>query len=243
VEPTVSAAVELDPNIHKPTESGSGMTTERTPQQEFGAAFAAFQTDLPHVGKGLTATVPTKAGGKYTYDYADLTTITETVLPLLASQGLTWSAAPDVTDSGFVLRYRLAHAAGHSEGGCYPLPDPSRSTPQEVGSAITYARRYALCAITGLAPGGDDDDGQKASAARSTPRAAPKPTPAVEESDPLEKARADLKRVMEAQGIDWLTVTPLFAAKYGSGKVIGNADAPTLTEFVGALRTGELTPA
>ena len=35
-------------------------------------------------------------------------------------------------------------------------------TPQTIGGAITYARRYALLAVTGVAPDDDDDDGQAA---------------------------------------------------------------------------------
>lgn len=135
-----------------------------SPQRAFHAALAAFQASMPHVGKSLTATVKTKSGSDYKYAYADLTRITEAVLPLLAAQGLTWMAVPCVSAGGFAMEVRLTHSGGHSVTGLYPLPDPSRSSPQDVGSAITYARRYALCAMVGLAPGGDDDDAARATA-------------------------------------------------------------------------------
>src|SRR4051794_5492215 len=70
-----------------------------------------------------------------------------------------------MTEHGFVLRYSLLHIAGHREDGDFPLPDPARFSSQQIGSAITYARRYSLCAVTGIAPGGDDDDGEKATGA------------------------------------------------------------------------------
>lgn len=142
---------------------------------EFAEALAKFQAEMPHVGKGQTAKVKTKSGQDYTYDYADLTVITQIALPLLTAHGFVWTAAPTVTEAGFVLRYQLAHIGGDAVGGDYPLPDPSRSSPQEIGSALTYARRYALCAVTGIAPGGEDDDGKAAANARSRDASAPPP--------------------------------------------------------------------
>ena len=138
-----------------------------TPEAAFAQALAAFQAELPQVGKGQKATVPTKSGGQYQYSYADLSDVTEVAVPLLSKHGLAWTASPTLSDAGFVLRYSLVHVSGHREGGDYPLPDPSRSSSQEIGSALTYARRYALTAVTGIAPGGDDDDGARAGNARA----------------------------------------------------------------------------
>src|SRR5690606_31859835 len=78
------------------------------------------------------------------------------VLPLLGKHGLSFSARPTLDEAGrFVLAYSLRHESGDSEDGAYPLP--TTGTPQQVGSAITYARRYALCAVTGVAADEDDD--------------------------------------------------------------------------------------
>ncbi|WP_028924223.1 ERF family protein [Pseudonocardia acaciae] len=142
------------------------MTTTPAPDSlgadSLGAALAAFQAELPWVGKDNTAQVRSEKGS-YSYRYADLSEISPVVLPLLAKHGLSWSARPMLDDSDrFVLRYQLRHASGEKEQGDYPLPDP-RSSPQVLGSAITYARRYSLCAVTGVAPGGDDDDAAAAS--------------------------------------------------------------------------------
>ena len=114
------------------------------------AALHQLQQHLPHVGKDNTADT-----GKYKYKYADLNTVQAAIFPLLADYGLTWTTAPTLTPQGFALHYALRHASGEAIEGDYHLP---AGTPQEIGSAITYARRYALCAVTGLAPGGDDDD-------------------------------------------------------------------------------------
>lgn len=127
------------------------------------AALSAFQATLPRIAKAQTATV-TSDKGRYQYAYADLTDVTDVIVPRLALVGLSWSAMPTTNDAGmFVLEYALEHdESGEVKAGHYPLPDPNRSTPQAIGSAITYARRYTLTAVTGVAPGGDDDDAQSA---------------------------------------------------------------------------------
>lgn len=132
--------------------------TEQPPTEHpsLAAALAAFQAALPKVGKDNTAKVASDKGS-YTYRYADLSEISPVVLPLLAAQGLSWSTRPTLRDGRFVLLYALRHTSGEADEGEYPLPEP-RSSPQVLGSAITYARRYALCAVTGVAPGDDDDD-------------------------------------------------------------------------------------
>jgi hypothetical protein len=137
------------------------------PCKTLAEALAALQARLPRVAKEHTAKVESQRTGKtHTYDYADLTDVSAAILPVLSSLGLSFSACPTVMEDGhrFVLDYMLRHTSGEQTSGLYPLPDPDQLGPQDLGKAITYARRYALCAVTGLAPGGDDDDGQGAEA-------------------------------------------------------------------------------
>lgn len=118
-------------------------------------AIVLLQTRLPRVGKGETANT-----GTYSYSYAGLDSITEKLMPILGEVGLAFVAKPTLNSDGkFVLAYKLIHVCGDKDEGEYPLPS---GTPQQVGSAITYARRYCLLAVTGLAPTGDDDDGKAA---------------------------------------------------------------------------------
>jgi len=125
------------------------------------SALAAFQAELPTVHKGSTADM-----GTYKMKYADLADLSKVVLPLLAKHGLSFSAKPTIDESGrFVLAYVLRHVGGDSDSGSYPLQS---GTPQQVGSAITYARRYALSAITGIAAE-EDDDGKAAKETRVDP--------------------------------------------------------------------------
>lgn len=149
---------------------------------EINKALAELQTKLPRINKDLTAEVETKAGRKYTYSYADLALISREVLPLLGKVGLSFTSRPTINDEGkFVLMYELRHVSGEMLEGEYPL---SGGSPQEIGSAITYARRYTLCAVTGVAPDDDDHDAVVAEkAARRQRREASQPkapaTPAV----------------------------------------------------------------
>lgn len=121
---------------------------------ELYAAIAALQGKLPRVAKGASGQV----AGRKDYKYADLADISEAVMPMLSEHGLAFTALTDFRDGVFGLAYKLVHKSGQAEGGFYVLPDPRQTGPQQVGSAITYARRYSLCAATGVAPDGDDDD-------------------------------------------------------------------------------------
>lgn len=148
------------------------MTT--TKHESLAAALAAFQLEVPTIAKGNTANA---FGG---YKYADLTDVTEKVLPLLAKHGLAFAAMPTFdADGRFVLAYSLMHETREELRGSYPLPATGK--PQDIGSAITYARRYALTAVTGVAPGGDDDD---AAAAQKAATARPGTTPRRSSSEP-----------------------------------------------------------
>jgi hypothetical protein len=123
--------------------------------ESLAAAVAVLQTNLPDIKKSETAVVETQKG-RYSYTYANLAAISREILPRLGELGLSFIAKPTFTADGrFVLAYKLLHTSGQFEEGEYPLP-PS-GTPQAIGSAITYGRRYALCAVTGIAPEDDDD--------------------------------------------------------------------------------------
>ena len=133
---------------------------------EIAKALTEVQANLPPITKGETATVETKSGGSYTYTYADLADITAVVLPLLTKHDLAFTALPTAREDGtFVLAYQLLHSSGETLTGSYPLP--LQGGMQAQGSAITYARRYCLCAVVGVAL--EDDDGRAAQQASERP--------------------------------------------------------------------------
>lgn len=137
--------------------------------KNLAAALAAFQAELPKIRKDETAKVTgqSKGGGSvsYSYTYAGLDQVVEQVLPVLGKHGLSISAGTVFIGDTFMLEVTLAHETGENERtGVWPLPDPRRAGQQELGSAMTYGRRYLTLALTGTFPGDEDDDGAKAQA-------------------------------------------------------------------------------
>lgn len=90
--------------------------------------------------------------------YATLAQVRDTVTPALTKHGLCIIQATSADDSRIVLSTRLLHKSGQWIESTYPV---AIGKPQEMGSAITYARRYCLSAICGIASE-EDDDGNEA---------------------------------------------------------------------------------
>lgn len=137
-----------------------------TQNSPINAALASLQADLPTIAKDQMANA-----GTYRYKYADLADVSRAIMPLLGKHGLSFTSRPTLHEGRFVLLYELRHESGDQIPGIYPLPE--RGSPQEIGGQITYARRYCLCAVTGVAPEDDDDDAaaaQRASTRREERR-------------------------------------------------------------------------
>jgi hypothetical protein len=94
--------------------------------------------------------------------YADLAACWEACRTPLSSNGLAIIQTTRHTQTGDVqVISTLAHAeSGEWIKGVLTIK-PVKADPQGIGSALTYARRYALCAMVGIAPD-DDDDGEAA---------------------------------------------------------------------------------
>lgn len=90
-------------------------------------------------------------------NYATLKAVIDTYREPFCEQGLSVSQ--------FIVNSHLVSILGHKSGQFIQSMSPIRTKdaddPQKEGSGITYARRYQLMAITGLAP--EDDDGNSAS--------------------------------------------------------------------------------
>ena len=154
-------------------------TTHQPKYPNLIAALAAFQRDAPTIANTQKATVHTQKGPGYSYEYADLATVVSIVVPKLGAVGLAWFCETVLDEQGrFILRSTLAHESGEKRESVYPLP-PAGSPEQMVGKVMTYARRYTLLALVGLASGGEDESGEETPAYESgfTPQnVAPAPT-------------------------------------------------------------------
>jgi hypothetical protein len=92
-------------------------------------------------------------------NYASLSNIQDAISKPLAESGLVYSQMPTGVNGLCTI---LIHAeSGEYIMDSYTMPVSKPNDPQAVGSAITYAKRYALAGILGLNID-DDDDGNKA---------------------------------------------------------------------------------
>lgn len=139
---------------------------EPTTSNSFWMALHAAQSELPMIGRDTEG-----QAGSHKYKYAPLDTIWPRIREILTKHGLVWSCTPTMLGERNVMEYALMHApSGDGITGYYPIQD---GRPQEIGSALTYARRYALCAVLGLVVSGDDDDAQAAQNPAPTRRTEP----------------------------------------------------------------------
>jgi len=121
---------------------------------ELAKAMVAAQQSLGLVAKSAT-------NPHFKSKYADLATVLDAVLPALNGAGISLLQAPGGDGEGNVtLTTTLLHESGEWMESTLTMR-PTKSDPQGVGSAITYARRYAALAVAGAAP--EDDDGNSAS--------------------------------------------------------------------------------
>ncbi len=92
--------------------------------------------------------------------YADLASVWEACRKPFSENGLCIIQTTDNDNDAIVIITTLLHSSGQWICGRLRIK-PIKEDPQSIGSAITYARRYALAAITGVAPE-EDDDGEGA---------------------------------------------------------------------------------
>lgn len=92
--------------------------------------------------------------------YSDLPSIVEACKSALLKNNLVVTQSTTLVNGVTALVTTLHHTSGQWIRGYYPVT-AVKADPQAMGSAITYARRYALSAIVGVVSE-DDDDGESA---------------------------------------------------------------------------------
>lgn len=120
---------------------------------EFVAAMVKAQSEMTAVIKG-------NVNPAFKSKYADLASVIDAVLPALNKHGIAVMQSPMFDGEVVRVDTFLLHSAGGGTSNSLSLR-PSKPDPQGVGSAITYARRYALLSMCGVAP--EDDDANAAS--------------------------------------------------------------------------------
>lgn len=92
-------------------------------------------------------------------NYADLTSVWRACRKSLTDNGLSVSHSTVLQEGEIFLVTKLIHSSGEWLGGYYPLM-LGKKDAQSMGSAMTYAKRYALAAIVGVCVEGEDDDAE-----------------------------------------------------------------------------------
>lgn len=194
-------------------------------------ALAAFQAEMPTVAKSKTAKVPTKAGGSYTYTYAGLAEVMAAAMPILVSHGLAFSCCPQRGEHGYEIVGLLLHTSGESLTASLPLHG---NQAQDIGSSLTYARRYLLGAMTGLVTD-DDDDGNLAQVAKRTVA----PITA--------KTRATMFKLFEVKGVaedqQLAGINRITGGSYTSRADLSEVDAKAVVAALKQRPDAPITPA
>jgi hypothetical protein len=143
------------------------------------AALAKAQSEIANPEKSLTATIvsPFPREGSRTFRYAPLSSGLDLVRKCLGQHEIATVQTTAIDqDSGLIhLTTTLVHASGEWVSSDWPVcPVSETAAPHRLGAALTYARRYALFTLVGIA--GEDD--------LDAPDLAPAVVPQASQNDP-----------------------------------------------------------
>jgi hypothetical protein len=130
-----------------------------TPNSQLFEAYTKAYAKVQHVTKNAH-------NPHFKSNYADLGAVIDTIKPVFEEFGLAVYQAPGkLVQVGDTVAVSVVSILMHTSGQALPIetqvPVGQKATAQAAGGAITYARRYALAAIAGIAQ--VDDDGNEAS--------------------------------------------------------------------------------
>lgn len=147
------------------------MSDEMKAQAALYAALAKAQGAMSNPIKNREVSVKSDRGA-YKFAYATLDAILDGIRAPLAGNGLSFTQTLERTPEGMVMCMRLFHSGGGVLHTCMPI-DAKAQKMQELGSLITFARRYQIAAFFGLAAEEDDDanaaDGNKVESVKDKP--------------------------------------------------------------------------
>src|SRR4051794_20915616 len=124
------------------------------------AALAKAQIELANPEKSLTATIrsPFPREGDRSFRYASLSSGLDLVRKSLGRHEIATVQTTSIDEGAGLIRLTttLAHSSGEWVASDWPVcPVSETAAPHRMGAALTYARRYALFTLVGIA--GEDD--------------------------------------------------------------------------------------
>jgi len=104
----------------------------------------------------ITVAIEDKKNPHFKSTYSSLNSIWDACRSAISEEGLSVTQIMQPSATSIDLITILLHESGQWIKSVLPIPS-LQLTPQQLGSAITYLRRYSLSAIVGVAPGFEDD--------------------------------------------------------------------------------------
>ncbi len=157
----------------------AGFKQQLSGTPNLNAALALAQVEIKPPAKTKTAHVQMKAGGTYTFDYADLSDLESAIRGPLGRNGLSFVHLLSEPEPGrLLMTTQLRHASGEILETSMSFQRPEGG-PQQFGSMLTYLKRYLLSALTSTSSEEDDDGNAAQGNDRKIEPKAKKPGPAI----------------------------------------------------------------
>lgn len=171
-------------------------------------AIDLLATALAKAQASIRGAVKDSTNPHFKSKYADLSSVWEAWREAGPANDLAVTQMTRIENGQTLLVTQITHKSGQWMRGEYPLK-PTKDDPQGMGSAVTYARRYCLAAMVGIAP--EDDDGEAASG---------RPQPKVETT--AAKGANVQRQAGQATSAaaEWVTKAKIEIAKLPSGEAM-----------------------
>jgi hypothetical protein len=150
----------IPPSQNPPAPSPSPAQPEQARKvSKIAAALAKAQGQIPAPPKTKTVDYQPEKGPRVYYKYADLADVIAAYKAALSQNEIMVTHRLNYGSKGYGMTTEIVHSSGEFLATWYPLPDPANreTRPQAFGSALTYARRYSISALLGIASDEDDD--------------------------------------------------------------------------------------
>jgi len=131
---------------------------------------------LVRAQKEFGPALKTSSNPHFRSKYADLSACVEAVIDGLNNNGIFLMQGSHLCEDGVIVETIFIHESGEQMSAGKLHVVASKQDAQGYGSALTYARRYALMAACGIAP--EDDDGNAAARPKQADKPAAPPPPA-----------------------------------------------------------------
>jgi len=218
-------ATEIDVN----TETGEIIPSGRLTMSPQIDAIAAALSKAQEIMEGAAKD---SANPFFKSRYADLASVWEACRRPLALNGLCMVQAPSADGPRVTIETLLAHSSGQWFRSALTVTAKDDS-PQSVGSAVSYLRRYALQSIVGVAPA--DDDGEAAQG-RGETKAEPKREKSAPKPELLTESEVNaLKPYAKAAGFETSDAMAELVTTVSGAKSMRTMERRWLPELQAAL--------